>query len=600
MQRAGGARSRPATPSRDGTLILFGILLVALFYGALPGLAIPTLGQVLWMAGFGQSFANQSLFSIHAINFGAPEPAAIAFGLSGAWLTGFFIRLGLHAADAYALMVLAFLAMAFLSAFALARHFGMASVRAFLAVLLWLSMPIIWGNLGFSMLPLGFALLPLYFLLSLKLFLSEKRNGASFILLGSGYLLTVMTAVFTDGYSFMMFAVLATTLSFFSLLTQPRHARKQLIAAISVHFFSFLAAYVCYTSYLGRTDFGSHSMDYFRAAGLDLTYVVIPSAGQHWLFDWLGASVIRTADQYFGHFSSWSTTFCLPILLGGVIGWWRTRKTVKLAVPIMLVMAFSFYMALGPSLKIDTRKLAEDHTQSMPYMPAERAVMATGNQWIYEKIPGFSQMRFTFRWVALCIFSAWLLFIIFLGEKRARMTLVQVAVLVGLIAFNLPDIRGKFESARENRAMFFEVEKDLIAPLAALLSPDERVAFLPYRNDWMINYVAAKSQIRSFNIGGDKNLYLAKLAWPDPLKKLEYGKLSAPAVIEVLSDEGVDAVVITYFNSLTSSFHWPCTGSFRCPEDYQQEYADIVESVRRSGNYSISETELFAVIRLSP
>src|SRR5918998_318969 len=72
--------------------------------GTVPGLLIPTTAQAFWTTGFAQSFINDG-FSIYAHNIGAPEPAAIAFGLSGALATSAFLKLGLSAADAYAAAV---------------------------------------------------------------------------------------------------------------------------------------------------------------------------------------------------------------------------------------------------------------------------------------------------------------------------------------------------------------------------------------------------------------------------------------------------------------------------------------------------------------
>ena len=196
----------------------FAILFIGVLYGCIPGYSLPTLGQALWASGFAQSFANESIWTIHANNFGHPEPAAMAFGLSGAWLSSIFIRVGIHPADAYSLNFLIWLSISFLSAYRLALEFNASRAQAYLAALFWLGMPIIWGNSGFSMMALGFSLLPLYFLLAYWLFTHTPHRGARTLVLNSVYATTVLIAVFMDGYSFVMFAVASTGLGVYLLI----------------------------------------------------------------------------------------------------------------------------------------------------------------------------------------------------------------------------------------------------------------------------------------------------------------------------------------------------------------------------------------------
>ena len=205
---------------------VYAFLFILFLYGALPFIATPTLGQAIWLTGFAQSFANNSIFSIHATNFGYPEPAAIAFGLSGAYPVSIFLRVGLHPADAYALMHVLWLAVAFLGAWKISRiFFKQSTLSASVLSTLWLTLPIVWAHTGYSALALGISLLPFYFWTSLELFevenylLKELGVGYKHIPI---YLFATLTSVFMDGYSFMMFAVASSFLGFYKLVFFPK------------------------------------------------------------------------------------------------------------------------------------------------------------------------------------------------------------------------------------------------------------------------------------------------------------------------------------------------------------------------------------------
>ncbi|NIH11895.1 MAG: hypothetical protein G5702_06395 [Serratia symbiotica] len=149
---------------QDYILLITSLFFMLFLNGAIPFVTIPTLGQAIWTSGFARSIANGSWYNIFAHDFGIPQPAAIAFGLSGAWLESLFIRFGMAPFDAYSCMSAFWLMVAFFSAIKISDMFGAHRRLAILSGLLWMSMPIIWAHAGYSILSLGIALLSFYFL----------------------------------------------------------------------------------------------------------------------------------------------------------------------------------------------------------------------------------------------------------------------------------------------------------------------------------------------------------------------------------------------------------------------------------------------------
>jgi len=395
--------------SVDVVLFAAALAFVLTIQGAIPFLTAPTLGQAIWTAGFGQSFVNKSLFNIYAHNFGAPSPAAIVFGLAGAWPTGLFIKLGLQPIDAYTLMTGLWLTVAFSSAFAIGRHFLISRKSAILGALTWGTMPVIWANSGYSMLSLGFALLPFYLLTSIKLFHISGRTSPQKRSPLTRTAILALTAClissFMDGYSFVMFAIASSILGGVSFIQNPALRKFHLSFSIPVHLISFASAYFLYTHYVGKTEFEVDPLDAIRSGGVDLTFLIIPTKGTSWIMDALGASTSRSDRVFFGDTAVWTTTFSLPILLAAAWAIARIRKQLSQSIPFLLCLIFALYMSLGPSLKINSKKpIGQENLGSMP---ASFAICATGSGFLSQHVPGFKNMRCCYRWTALTIFCAW-------------------------------------------------------------------------------------------------------------------------------------------------------------------------------------------------
>ena len=154
-------------------------------------------------------------------------------------------------------------------------------------------------------------------------------------------------------------------------------------------------------------------------------------------------------------------------------------------------------------------------------MPPEMAIAPTGSAWISENLPGFRSMRATYRWSALGIFGLWMLLVLLIGKNHPKCNIVAGGVLIGLIGLNLPNLSRHWANQVAFRKMFFDIDAELVASLEKSLHRDEMALFLPYGNDFLVTYMAPALGIRTYNIGGDKNLNEARKHWPITMKKFK-------------------------------------------------------------------------------
>ncbi|MBB3225857.1 hypothetical protein FHW69_000447 [Luteibacter sp. Sphag1AF] len=583
-------------------LVVAAFVFVLMVHGALPGFGLPTLGQAIWTSAFAQAFADASPWALTSHMFGLPAPSAMAFGLAGARVAGWYITLGLHPADAYSAMVATWLLVSFASCRKLGRFVGLGSRMATLAAVLWLSMPIAWAHGGYSMVGIGIALLPFYFLCTASLLPAHGVRRRWAVVLA---LVGPVIAIFMDGYTFMMFAVGSTGMLAWVFLREPAARKQLLIFAGPMHVAGFVVAYLLFRAYIHGNGFPAESLDFFRAWGVDLSFVARPTQGQQWLWDTIGYSIYRDDTIYYGDYSVWTTTFCLPILLAGVIAWWAARRRSVLASGLLLVGIFAFYMALGPSLKIDARKPTVESAavaDAQQLMPPEAGPIHTGNARISVYLPGFNVMRAAYRWVALTLFCLWGVLVLALANERATRWRIWPWVMAALVLANLPHLGQSLMQARSQRDMFQAIDHDMVKPLKDLVPRGSTIAFAPYGNDFLGIYMAARAKTPSFNAGGDKNVALAQAYWPASM--LSLGDPAIPgqegAIVRFLLDKTGDAVVVPYADMLWSAHGWPCYRPGDCIADRRKAFAPAIAALKAIPIIQVDETPYFVVARLRP
>ncbi|RWJ99469.1 hypothetical protein [Mesorhizobium sp.] len=559
-------------------------LLFALFVnGALPGLMVPTTGQAIWTLGFARSFANG--FSIYATNFGLPDPAPISFGLAAALPTALFLKIGISTADAYSLAFALWFAIAFYGAYRFVRVIGGKGGISLLCALLWLTVPVIWQHSDYSMTSLGIALLPAYFYAALRLVRYEPDLPSSIL-----FVAAALSAVFMDGYSFMMFASGTAVLLLVAFVSRSVKRSELLYRRLPIVAAGFAISYLLYTIYIGKAAFEGEDLDFFRAFGSNVEFFFIPTRGILWLPDLFGFSADRQEINYFGDGSVFNASFALVLIIAAIYSLVTKSPDARLKVAFLLITLCGFYMALGPSFKLNV--LRPEGVGAL--MPLQYAPWRTGTEFLSSYLPGFNNMRASYRWVALGMFGTWALLALHVAGRRAQSG-ITIAIILASIAFNIPTYAIVAANADSRQAIVGM--DDYIESLRPIFRPSEKVAFLPFRNDFFVNYMASKLNIRAYNIGGDKNLAAAMAGWPDTMRAFDLGATGphfGSNVLQLLKKGDADVAVIPYMDLLWAAHAWP-----HAPE-YVEEMQPYVDELQSSGVVDITRTENFAFVRLKP
>ncbi len=272
------------------------------------------------------------------------------------------------------------------------------------------------------------------------------------------------------------------------------------------------------------------------------------------------------------------------------------KSRQKYATGFLIVAILGVYLSLGPSIKVNTQKTEE--TRHSTVMKKKYAQMSSRNAWVFKYIPGIKNTRAVYRWMALGIFGFWAIVVMFWAnsDNRRKKNWMYVVVVLMILVF-VPNLSSVWQHYMANRDMLLRIDNELVNDLERELDPGELVAFVPYGNDFLVNYIAPKLDIRTYNIGGDKNFKIAKSNWPKTLKELRYRKTDrefSSKVLRLLTAGDADSVVIPYFSMLWAAHSWPPA------LDRKEQLAPAVAELESTGLVDVSLRKYFAVVRIPP
>jgi hypothetical protein len=527
--------------------------------------------------------------------YGLPEGYAFMSGGPIVWFGWALMYVtGMGSYAAYLITAAVFDALALAGGYGLMRLLGAGRVIALGTAAAYLISPTVIGMNNFGGTFTGFALLPAYAFADVVTMRALARGDRRLVAAAAaGYVAVRTFALFLDGYSFVVSALLAALLWLAWLAREPVSVRRRLagVATLAVGQLVAFALYKLYTPAFPDAP----PIEIFRSIALDVVTLVAPT-DMVWSADLLGLGSEHSDLWGDGTNSAFNYVGIACVALAFVAVVWRFRERYVVALAVAGLVAL--LLALGPSLKISEVRpaLQAVSTNESYLMPEDVATADLPWGGLYTTVPGMEEMRAAYRWsgltrLVLIVLAG--LAIDRLARIRRRRLLAGVVAVVAVVEI-APNMPNQYDIHRANHREREALTAGVIGDLQASTERGERVFFLSpdaSYNDYMVNYLAPTMEVRTFNAGGDKNSALARASWPETLTALS-GPNPTPDHVRAALESGLDVVVAPYFDLRLATYAWPPPPADR--GEAELAYAPILDDSR----FEVARYPWFATIRL--
>lgn len=514
--------------------------------------------QLSWMLGAGQieclNNMGLSAFSSYCNQIGAPVGSPLLSGLPQTYLGALLNHLPLiDAWRAYMIVAVLTIVGSYAAGVAVLKRFGAPTWLASLGTFVYLTSSTVLMLNGYIYTFHGFVMVPAAtwaVFTSLRLFRQGRRVPALLIAFVTAWLM-----VFTDGYAFITSTVLVLAIGI-AWLVGDTPLRNKLWGGIgwAVAVGSGALAYLSYIpagSTHPHTGLGS-----FRFYGADVISFLVPSPTNYWAADmpWKGVlgRLWGTSDNQFGNYFGYiSLGLVVTLIVLGALRRGSARRGELIA--LLVVGVVCAILSLGPNLKfgnVATGRLSQDN------LPADLTRFALPTSFLYENVPGFQDMRATYR---SFVITRWVLVVlavvalVMLLRTRAKVLVPFLALL--LLLDSMPDFAKQIANREFSRVQLDSTRTNFAVNLALMIKPGDKALILPSSNDFLASAFVPFTGGTSYNVGIDKNLEYSRDNWPASVTATakSYGspKFGDDACALLHSDATV--IVLSYQGLLTGA-----------------------------------------------
>ncbi|MDZ8171046.1 hypothetical protein [Microbacterium xanthum] len=479
-----------------------------------------------------------------------------------------------------------------------ARRFAVRHWLALVGAFAYCGSLTVFGFLGFGGMLFGAMMLPVLAAIVGWTYRCVGRSKRMLVVSVVAWFAVTCSLIFADGYTFMMSCLLVGAI----VLSRSWGRWNRLSTWIGIATFgaSVALSYLIYRYMVPNAGaWGVDTIDKFRAFGLDLATLFVPS-NEVWWAEAFGLGF--ASDTFWGDGSNAVYNYVgvvfVLLAVGGLII--HPRSVRRDVVALVLAGLGGLVLALGPALKI-AAAFDPALSDSATIMPAGAGLLELPTRLIYEHVPGFEYMRSTYRWILVTKLALILLALIaverLLRRRRTAVAVSLIAIALLEVSFNPIDaVRTNVERASVVQAF----DRDVVEPMNSAIDKGSRVVMVSgtlNHNDYLSVYLAPRLDIQTWNIGNDKALRRARAGWPEEIDYLigrqPEGEAMKTAAADMILQGRVDAVVTLNFDLRNNAKSWP-------PSDTLFDRGEAITAVFEDDpRFSVERDEYFSVVTLS-
>lgn len=604
--------------SRTSTIfyLITGLLVIFLvtIHGLLPGTAGSVAGRYM-LLGF-MECGSQSLHALAHLHCSAVGGQAQGIMPTGSpiYVAGALLIRAFSLSPQWALLIVSIVVMtiALLGAYKFINNLGVSRYVALAVAFLYLGIAETRSMQAFGGTYWGMLLMPAA-IYAVTFFLGKIRGSdyKTKILILAAWSAMSTTQLFIDGYSFFMTLAAAAGLIFF--WSWKKWKKPDTWFAVMALLFATASAYLLYRRAIpGSSSWSTSPIGVFRSMSLDLVTIFEPIASIWWAHI---LDIKVNASKLWGDGSNSAYNYIgFSVIILAIVGIATSLKTkaksqytkdIKMRlIALMAVLLGSFILSLGPSLKWDAVRgpLKSPVTDESYLMPSDRAVVDLPTTVLYEKLPGLSSMRATYRWHLLTQFI--LLAFAAVGVQyiiKRKGYRYGVPVLLIVFLELSPNPYSLIKQEQQKGRQIDKFNSQVIEPLKSYVNKNDLVVFYPNAvggNDYLANYIAPMLDIHTYNVGNDKSLVRAKRLRPPEvgtllgLKDDNRASQDKMLVASILRDKTATAVIIPYFDLRWNAYAWPPR-----TQDGRIRALGTLDRIKDNPELEVQSTDLFSIVR---
>gem|GEM_PF-2161108 len=583
-------------------LCVISFSLIMITNGLIPGLYLNDLSGGFLTNAYAECIKIQGIFSeLYCKSFCLNTGAPFLVGAPHIYITAIISKItSIEIIHANILTSILFLSAGYFLTIIFLNKLGIDKVTSIFISTLWLINPIIWGHSGIPYLLESAALLPAHIFIDYLFFTKIESSTAKNT--GTRYYIYIalskIISIFMFGYIFIIYN-LAGGLLLIAFILKTRKNKRTIIKGLLSFLTANLIAYLLYKSYIGYSSiFTSNPLEIFRAMGTDFITLFLP-ANTFWLTDTLNTGINYSELKLFGDGTNTNFNYLgYSILILFVLSLKIIKQKGLYVKTIIASGIIALILSFGPALKFNEQfdKGAGDSEMQSKInysMTTLKSSINLHTDFLYKYIPGIKDMRATYRWIIL--FKLILLIgaaISLTSLKEKKKKILYYACILLITAELFPNIEKLNGIRILNLKSYKLFQEQITAPLKNLLSPKEKIIFLPRANDYLANFIATETNTQTYNCGGDKNIEISYTTMPSTIKYLNWDKNTETnyLIYLTLKNRLANSIIIPKFDLRWDSYRWP-------PKD-KQTTSEYYEETPKNYPLTIKDYKFFKIIKL--